>query len=301
MTDATGTVRGAVDRDVRRAITALTSWPHPDPVQRAAIADHLIWMLEPVARHGGSAGSAAAGVVAEARRYSSDGAVREGLTEALRELPTALDDAAALDVPQSALTPHWLADSAAGVPRPSLRGGRAYRARAYRCWYLPMHSPLRRALSAQVSVDVAAPPDAVWQVVADPVRTSEWSHECTGVEFLDGATQSGLDVRFRGTNRNGRITWSRDCTIFTFDPGSELAYLTSSKQGDATAWHFKLEPIESGTRLTQAFQTVRMPSWLSLAVALTLPSHGDRADALHEDMRRVGALAEQHHGTESSA
>lgn len=305
MTDATGTVRRAMDRDVRRAITALTSWPHPDPVQRVAIADHFVWMLEPVARHGGSTGSAAAAVVAAARSYSSDDAASEELTRALRGLSTALDDAASLDVPQSALTPHWLADSTPGGTRPNwparVRGGRAYRSRAYRCWYLPMHSPLRRTLSTTVSVDVAAPPEAVWQVVADPVRTSEWSHECTSVEFLDGATESGLDVRFRGTNRTGRTTWSRVCTIFAFDPGSEFAYLTSSKQGDATAWHFKLEPIESGTRLTQAFQIVRMPPWLSLMVAMMLPSHGDRADALREDMRRVGALAEQHHSTESSA
>jgi hypothetical protein len=91
------------------------------------------------------------------------------------------------------------------------------------------------------------------------------------------------------------------CTIFAFDPGREFGYLTSGGQGDATAWHFKLEPTASGTRLTQACQVVAMPPWVSLMVAVLLPSHGDRTDALREDMRRVGALAEQHHGTESSA
>jgi hypothetical protein len=62
MTDPTGAVRRAMDRDIRRAITALTSWPRPDPVQRSAIAEHLSWMLEPVARQGASVASAAAGV-----------------------------------------------------------------------------------------------------------------------------------------------------------------------------------------------------------------------------------------------
>jgi hypothetical protein len=64
---------------------------------------------------------------------------------------------------------------------------------------------------------------------------------------------------------------------------------------------FQLEPTASGTRLTQAYQIVAMPPWMSLMVAVLLPSHGDRADALREDMRRVGALAEQHHRTETSA
>jgi hypothetical protein len=39
---------------------------------------------------------------------------------------------------------------------------------------------------------------------------------------------------------------------------------------------------------------------MSLMVALMLPSHGDRTDALLEDIRRVGALAERRHRTEST-
>jgi uncharacterized protein YndB with AHSA1/START domain len=299
----TALVRRAMVRDIRRADAALTAWPRPDPLQRTAIAHHLGWMLEEVVRQDVSASSAAAAVVAAAKRYATDGAVRDELLTALRNL--SLDDATAPSVGHSAITPHWLADDAPGDVRPTLRerarGGRAYRTRAYRCWYLAKHSTLRRPLRVEVAVEVAAPPDAVWRVVADPVRTSEWSHECTGVEFLDGATESGLDVRFRGANRLGRTTWSRVCTIFAFAPGSEFGYLTSEGQGDATAWHFKLEPTASGTRLTQAYQIVAMPAWVSWMVALLMPSHGDRADALREDMRRVGALAEEHHRAETSA
>ncbi|MDT5327032.1 MAG: hypothetical protein QOF25_4184 [Mycobacterium sp.] len=215
MTEASETVRRAMDRDIRRASTALTRWPHPDPAQRAAIAKHLTWMLEPVDRQRGSAASAAASVVAAAKRYSGDGDTRDGLVGSLRELSTALESATVLTAEHSAITPHWLADDAPAKARATLterlRGGREYRSRAYRCWYLPRHSSLRRQLSADVGVDVAAPPEAVWQVVADPVRTCEWSHECTEVEYLDGATESGLDVRFRGANRSGRTTWSRVC------------------------------------------------------------------------------------------
>jgi hypothetical protein len=43
---------------------------------------------------------------------------------------------------------------------------------------------------------------------------------------------------------------------------------------------------------------VTMSQWLSRAVAVLVPSHGDRSDALRGDLQRLGALAERtHHQT----
>lgn len=44
----------------------------------------------------------------------------------------------------------------------------------------PMAEP-----TAEASVDIAAPPEAVWTVVADVTRTPEWSPVCHRVEWLD--------------------------------------------------------------------------------------------------------------------
>jgi hypothetical protein len=187
-------------------------------------------------------------VLAAATAYATDGVARDELAASLQGLSAALDDGAtAFDL--GPVTRHWLAVVGPDDERASLvqrlRGGLGYRRRAYQCWYLPRHSSLRRRLGAQVSVDVAAPPEAVWHVVSDPVRTPEWSDECRKVEFRDGATESGLGVRFRGANRNGRTTWSRVCTVFAFEPDREFGYLTSGGQGDAIAWHFRLEPTRT--------------------------------------------------------
>lgn len=190
-------VNRAIRRDVARALAALTQWPHPDDAQRRAIAEHLVWMLEPVARVEAPAAVASDGVIGAARRYADDAPAAER--------------------------------HALGVSR---RLERAYRRRTYRCWYLPEHCGLKRNLSAHVRVDVAAPADTVWRVILDPTRTAEWSHECSGAQFLDGATESGLGVRFKGVNRSGRTTWSRVCTIFAFEPGREFGYVTSSGTGD---------------------------------------------------------------------
>lgn len=303
-TDVAPLVNRAIRRDVARASAALTTWPHPDPAQRRAVVERLIWMLEPVARVGNAQSSGATGVIEAARLYADDATHREALAAALGVLAPASDESP-VKVPTSPLVLPWLADGASIAERHALRVPRRidrdYRRRAYCCWYLPEHSGLNRNLSAHVSVDVAAPAAAVWRVISDPIRTAEWSHECNGVQFLDGATESGLGVRFKGINRAGRTTWSRVCTIFAFEPEREFGYVTSSRVGDATAWHFRVSSTPTGARLEQAFQTVALSAWMSAAVGVLMPSHGDRTDALREDMRRVGALAERYHRGQSPA
>jgi hemerythrin-like domain-containing protein/uncharacterized protein YndB with AHSA1/START domain len=178
---------------------------------------------------------------------------------------------------------------------------RRYERRAWRCWYLPQHSRLHRKLNGQVSVEISAPIDVVWKLVADPVRVPQWSHECRRVRFLDDTTTAGLGRRFRGSNRSGRYRWSRNCTIFAYDEPHEFSYVTSGGPGDATAWHFRLEPTAAGTRLTQAFQGVSMPLWLSRLVTVLIPAHDDRTEALRGDLVRLAALAEAEHLRASSS
>ena len=309
----------ALDRDLARANAALTRWPHPDASQRVAIAEHVRWMARSVMQQGGGA-DVIDRLTGAAEAYGSDGDARPELVAAL----DACSAAGALELqtipappsnPQRAAIACWLDDEATDAERAmigthfstrSSRLGaatarRAYRRVAYRRWYLPQHSGLNRHLSCDVSVDVGAPVEAVWQVVADPTRTPEWSHECHDVEFIDGATEPGLGVKFAGANRNGRTTWSRTCTIFVFDEPREFGYLTSGAQGDATAWHFRLDPTETGTKLRQAYQIVAMARWMSFVVGVLLPSHDDRADALRADLVRLGALAEQGHQRASPA
>ena len=57
---------------------------------------------------------------------------------------------------------------------------------------------LRVGKSCEASVVVDAPVDAVWSLVSDVTRTGEWSVECRGVEWLDGASGPVKGARFRG-------------------------------------------------------------------------------------------------------
>ncbi|ORB82564.1 hypothetical protein B1987_00285 [Mycobacterium kansasii] len=212
----------------------------------------------------------------------------------------------ALKPTELALTALWLCDGAGAEDRAVVRSlvpkpvawaidrftARRYERHAWHCWYLAQHTRLRQKFTGQVSVEIPASLEAVWQLVADPLRVPEWSHECRRVRFLDGSTSAGPDRRFRGTNRSGRYRWSRNCTIFSYDEPREFGYITAGGHGDATAWHFRLEPTAAGTRLTQAFQGVAMPLWLSRLVAVLIPAHDDRTDELRADLARLAALAQ---------
>jgi len=82
------------------------------------------------------------------------------------------------------------------------------------------------------------------------------------------------------------------CTVFRCDENTDFAYLTSGGPGEATAWHFRLEPTATGTRLTQAYRIVSLPAWQSAMVSVLIPTHSDRTAVLREDLLRLAALAE---------
>jgi len=138
------------------------------------------------------------------------------------------------------------------------------------------------------------PPGAVWVVVADVTRTGEWSHECRRVRWLGAAAGPTPGARFRGSNRSGWLRWRRVCEILTADPPRELAWRTLSTPmyPDSTEWRITLRPAGAGTRITESYQVVKLPSaWLDRLMALVNPSHTDRAAALENDLRRLAALA----------
>jgi uncharacterized protein YndB with AHSA1/START domain len=138
-----------------------------------------------------------------------------------------------------------------------------------------------------------APVDAVWRVIADVTRTSEWSHECHRITWLHGATAAAPGVRFRGYNRSGRLRWSRVCEIVALDAPRQITWRTIATPlfPDSTDWRITVEPIGTRTRIVQTYQMTTNSRWFGWVVARLNPTHLDRSDALTEDLRRIGTLA----------
>ena len=75
-----------------------------------------------------------------------------------------------------------------------------------------------------VTREIAAPAEAVWNLVSDLPRMGEWSPENTGGQWVGGATGPTPGAKFKGSNRNGSKSWKTVATIVDADPGRRLSF-----------------------------------------------------------------------------
>lgn len=97
-----------------------------------------------------------------------------------------------------------------------------------------------------VSVNVNATPETVWNLVADLPRMGEWSPECTGVAWKGGAKGPAVGVKFTGKNRMGVRRWSTQGTIVAATPGSELAWDVKAMGMSVARWSYSIVPKPDG-------------------------------------------------------
>jgi len=196
---------------------------------------------------------------------------------------------------------HWLIDDASPDDRATVLGlvppvprflllhgfGPAYRRKARSCW-----TPHRRVQqTGMTSVVADADIGAVWDVVRDPTRVTEWSHECVTCEWIGGATAARPGAQFRGGNRQGLFRWGRVCEVVRVEP-YELVWRTvpGILYPDSTEWTLRLQPVEDGTRIEQSFRVVR-GSKLEPIYATLLPAHRDRSASLRRDLCRLAEVS----------
>lgn len=96
------------------------------------------------------------------------------------------------------------------------------------------------------SIDIDAPPSAVWAAVSDLERMKQWSPQCVAMKPLRRTVQRG--TRTVNLNRRGLLFWPTTSTITEFEPNRVLAFRVNENK---TVWSFTLEPTATGTRLTQ--------------------------------------------------
>jgi hypothetical protein len=149
--------------------------------------------------------------------------------------------------------------------------------------------------SGRVETVTAASPEQVWAVVADVTRVGEWSHECRGAVWLDGATAAAPGARFGGSNRLGRVKWSRVNEIVTAEAPHLLVWRTvpSRMYPDSTEWQIRIDADDDSTRIVQTFEVLKLNPVMDRLIYLVTPAHRDRLPALADDIRRLGEVAAQ--------
>lgn len=107
---------------------------------------------------------------------------------------------------------------------------------------------------AHAEADVAAPAEAVWELVADIERWPAWNPDVKSAS-LEGDLAPGSTFRWKAGP--GTIV----STLQTVDPPREIAW-TGKTMGIAAVHVYRLEPREGGTRV------VSEESWAGFLVRL---------------------------------
>jgi uncharacterized protein YndB with AHSA1/START domain len=123
--------------------------------------------------------------------------------------------------------------------------------------------------AVEVELRIDAPPEVVYDLVADVTRMARWSPETTSCRWVGGAAGPAVGARFRGANRVGWRRWSTTCTVTAADPGKRFAFDVSSGPFPVAAWAYVLTPDGDGTLVREQWEERRPPWYRALTGRLT--------------------------------
>ena len=101
----------------------------------------------------------------------------------------------------------------------------------------------------EVSLRIAAPPEAVYGIVTDIAQMGRLSPECTGGKWLGEATGPAVGARFKGSNKRGFARWSTTNEVVEAEPGRAFSFKT---QQSGYQWTYRLQPDGDGTVVTES-------------------------------------------------
>ena len=117
----------------------------------------------------------------------------------------------------------------------------------------------------EISRDIAASPEAVYAAISDVTRMGEWSQECHTCEWHEGCDGPALGGPFDGHNRNGDHEWTSQGKVIEADPGRAFAFECSMFDFHFSTWGYRIEPTETGSRVTEWTRDLRPESVMEMS------------------------------------
>ncbi|EAQ00905.1 hypothetical protein JNB_12039 [Janibacter sp. HTCC2649] len=135
--------------------------------------------------------------------------------------------------------------------------------------------------------DIAAPAEAVFELIADPRRQPEWDGNDNLVEIIKGDRIRGVGEIFAMRTTKGN---HRDNLVVDFEEGRRIAWRPGN-EGEAPAgheWRWEVEPLEDGTsRVTHTYD------WTGLTDEARMPrARATQEPQLRASLDRLATLAE---------
>jgi len=121
----------------------------------------------------------------------------------------------------------------------------------------------------EITRDISASPAAVYDAISDVTRMGEWSEECYACEWHEGFDGPVVGATFDGHNRNGEHEWTSQGKVVIADPGREFAFECSMMDFHYSTWGYRIEPTETGCRVTEWNEDLRPESTLEFSKQLS--------------------------------
>lgn len=125
------------------------------------------------------------------------------------------------------------------------------------------------AHTQEITRDMAVPAQAVYAAISDVTRMGEWSEECYACEWHEGSDAPRVGATFDGHNRHGEHTWTTQGRIIEADPGRAFAFECSMYDVHFSTWGYRIEPTETGCRVTEWTDDLRPESALEFSKRLS--------------------------------
>jgi uncharacterized protein YndB with AHSA1/START domain len=148
-----------------------------------------------------------------------------------------------------------------------------------------------------VSVDIAAPPERVYELVSDITRMGEWSPECISCTWTKGATGAVAGARFKARNKGDRgPAWFNTPVVRVADAGREFTFNRSGPGIGSYTWRYLFEPTPTGTRVTESFDAERRlgkaMNWITMKWTGSQDRDEDLRAGMTTTLARIKAAAE---------
>ena len=152
--------------------------------------------------------------------------------------------------------------------------------------------PLLDVEPIEATIEVAAPPAKVWELVSDLRNMARWSPQVVKT-FIKSPVTEGTTMF--NINRRGLLVWPTQAKVVRLVPEQEIAFRVKENY---TVWSYRLEATGGGTKVTARREA---PQGISdLSVKLTKRALGgvdvftaELQDGLRQTLQRIKADAER--------
>ncbi len=104
---------------------------------------------------------------------------------------------------------------------------------------------------------IAAPPERIFDLLADPARHHDIDGSGSVVESKESSQRLALGSKF-GMKMKIGVPYSMESTVTEFDENQRIAWQSRppgvwGKFGGGRVWRYELEPVEGGTRVRESW------------------------------------------------